>query len=97
MYFATINCIAANSDLKPSRKRFFAIYSTILLLLLTIDTSTNAVWGEIMWIKGRNHEGGVLGWFVENVSAWYETLGSTSVAAMIFIGDALLVSNRRAS
>lgn len=91
MYFSTMKHLSRSSLLR-SRRRFFALYSTALLLLLTIDISCNAVWGEEMWIKGRNHVGGVPGWFAKEVSAWYQTLGSTSVVAMIFMGDALLVS-----
>ncbi|KAF5352622.1 hypothetical protein D9756_006262 [Leucocoprinus leucothites] len=91
MYFSTLNHLAKNSSLAPSRKRFFAIYSTVLLLLLTGNIATNSVWGEIMWIQGRNHPGGVPGWFVEEVSVWYQTLSTTCVVGMIFMGDALLL------
>lgn len=62
-----------------------------MLLLLTIDISVNAVWGEQMWITFRDSAGGVLGFIVTETSVWYQTLGSTSVVAMIFMGDALLV------
>lgn len=92
IYFSTMSHLSTTTSLTPSRKRFFACYSTALLLLLTIDVATGAVWGEEMWIKGRNHEGGVPGWFLEEVSVWYQTLSSTSVVALIFMGDALLVS-----
>ncbi|KAF9449999.1 hypothetical protein P691DRAFT_758591 [Macrolepiota fuliginosa MF-IS2] len=86
-----MNHLSTSNIFNRSRRRFFALYSTALLLLLTIDISCNAVWGEVMWIQGRNHQGGVVGWFIEEVSVWYQTLGSTSVVAMIFMGDALLL------
>ena len=70
---------------------FFGIYSTVLLVLLTIDISVNAVWGELMWINARDTPEGVLGYIVTQTSVWYQTLGSTTVVAMIFLGDALLV------
>lgn len=92
MYFETMKYLCFKNTVRSKRaKRLFAVYSTILLLLLTIDISCNAVWGEIMWINGRSHSGGVTGWFIEEASVWYQTLGSTSVVAMIFMGDALLL------
>lgn len=91
VYGITMNYLNTSNLFNRTRRRFFALYSTALLLLLTIDISCNAVWGELLWIQGRNHQGGVEGWFVEEVSVWYQTLGSTSVVAMIFLGDALLL------
>lgn len=90
MYFLTLQALRTNQA-SPKSKRFFAIYSTILLLLLTVDISVNAVWGELMWINARNTPGGVFGYLVTKTSVWYQTMGSTSVVAMIFMGDALLV------
>jgi len=91
MYFLTLRGLRKNSLNSSSSKRFFAIYSTILLLLLTIDISVNAVWGELMWINARNTPGGVLGYIATQTSVWYQTMGSTSVVALIFMGDAFLV------
>lgn len=75
----------------PRVNRFFAVYSTVLILLLTIDISCNAIWGEQMWITFRNGPGGVPGFIVAQTSVWYETLGSASGVAIIFMGDALLL------
>lgn len=91
MYFMTLQSLRMKNGSSPTSKRFFAIYSTVLLLLLTIDISVNAVWGELMWINARNTPGGVFGYIVTQTSVWYQTMGSTSVVAMIFMGDALLV------
>jgi len=91
MYFLTLQGLRTNIQNSPKSKRFFAIYSTILLLLLTVDISVNAVWGELMWINARNTPGGVPGYIATQTSVWYQTMGSTTVVAMIFMGDALLV------
>jgi hypothetical protein len=87
----TLQGLRTNKQNSPKSKRFFAIYSTILLLLLTVDISVNAVWGELMWINARSTPGGVFGYIATQTSVWYQTMGSTSVVAMIFMGDALLV------
>ncbi|PPR07510.1 hypothetical protein CVT24_006879 [Panaeolus cyanescens] len=92
LYFWTMKGLFGKGNRNsPRSRRFFALYSTALFLLLTIDIAINAFWGETMWIIGRNGPGGVPGWFVENVSVWYQTFGSTTVVAMIFMGDALLL------
>jgi len=58
---------------------------------LTIDISVNAVWGELMWINARDTPGGVPMYIGTQTSVWYQTMGSTSVVMMIFMGDALLL------
>jgi hypothetical protein len=92
MYFLTLQgLLRKNNHNSPKSRRFFAIYSTILLLLITVDVSVNAVWGELMWIEGRNGPGGVPGFIATQTAAWYQTMGSAAVVIMIFMGDALLV------
>jgi len=69
----------------------YVYYSTVLLVLLTIDISTNAVWGQQMWITFRDRPGGVPAFIATEQSVWYETLGTTSAIALICLGDALLI------
>jgi cell division protein FtsW (lipid II flippase) len=87
MYFATLQ------SYKRSRKKrlFYVLYSTVLLILITIDTSTDAVWGEQMWITFRDMPGGPSAFIAQDLSVWYQILGSTAAVALIFLGDALLV------
>ncbi|KAF8167193.1 hypothetical protein B0H34DRAFT_645238 [Crassisporium funariophilum] len=75
----------------PLRRRFCAIYSTVMLLLSTIPLSCNAVWGSEMWITHREGPGGVPGYIQTHLSVWYQTLASSSVIAGVFLGDALLL------
>ncbi|KAF9528134.1 hypothetical protein CPB83DRAFT_854964 [Crepidotus variabilis] len=96
MFFVTLRALFHSKNHwhsnSTSRSRFFfALYITTLTLLLTIDITVNSVWGEKMWIEGRNGVGGVPGFIGTQTSVWYQTLGSTSVVAMIFMGDALLL------
>ena len=58
MYCSTLRKLLRRAKNGQSWK-FFFLYSTILVLLLTIDISVNAVWGEEMWITHRDDEGGV--------------------------------------
>ncbi|TFK32146.1 hypothetical protein BDQ12DRAFT_775032 [Crucibulum laeve] len=91
IYFMTMKALSTMRGNTTGKRRFFAIYSTLLILLLTVDISCNAVWGEQMWITFRDTPGGVPVFVETQVSVWYQTLSSTSVVALIFLGDALLI------
>ena len=94
MYFTAMHRLirARRRKRLAGSRTFLALFSTALFILVTIDISTNAVWGEEMWITWRNKPGGVPGFLATEIAVWYETLSSTSVVVMIFMGDALLVS-----
>ena len=70
--------------------KFLFTYSTALFALVTIDTATNEVWGEIMWIEKRASPG-VSTFLVQSLREWYQVLGSTTVLGMVLMGDALMV------
>ncbi|KAI0077301.1 hypothetical protein K474DRAFT_1575568, partial [Panus rudis PR-1116 ss-1] len=89
MYYKTVRELLKRRQSGQKWISFF-VYSTILLLLLTIDVSTNAVWGEIMWIDARVNPG-IPTYIVEELSVWYQIVGSTSVVVMALLGDALLL------
>lgn len=93
IYFQTIRLLYKRA-VAGKKWGFFFTYTTLLFVLLTIDMSTNAVWAEIMWIDKRDNPG-VLGYIAESSSVWYQILGSTTVVAMVLLGDAFLVSWRR--
>jgi hypothetical protein len=72
-------------------RRFCVVYSTVMVMLSTINIAGNAVFGQEMWITHRNDLGGVSNFLATEVNVWYETLASTSVICCIFMGDGLLV------
>ncbi|OCH85062.1 hypothetical protein OBBRIDRAFT_839241 [Obba rivulosa] len=90
LYFATVRAAWSMSKREKS-DMIWVYYSTVLLILLTIDVSTNAVWGQQMWITFRDRPGGVPAFIATEQSVWYETLGTTSAIALICLGDALLI------
>ncbi|KAH8078065.1 hypothetical protein BXZ70DRAFT_689954 [Cristinia sonorae] len=89
MYFSTLRELRRRARTRQSWK-FYCIYSTLLFVLVTIDMATNAVWGEIMWIDKRE-DPGVLTFIMEDLSVWYQIMGSTTVVIMVLMGDALLL------
>lgn len=74
--------------------KFFLAFSTALMLLLTIDISVNAVWGEFMWINARDEPGGVPVFIATQLSNWYQAWGSSAAVGLVLLSDALLVSGR---
>ncbi|KXN83329.1 hypothetical protein AN958_01565 [Leucoagaricus sp. SymC.cos] len=91
LYFLIIRNLRRRKTVGSRVWRFSAIFGTLGFVLLTIDVSCNAVWGEIMWIEAAKNPGGVSTFLNTQVSVWYQTLGSASIIALIFTGDALLL------
>lgn len=79
-----------------SRKesKFYVLYGSVLLFLWTIALSCNAVFGEFMWIDHRDFPGGPAAYLGENISAWYNTVGTVAGVSLNFMGDALLVGRQ---
>ncbi|EMD31804.1 hypothetical protein CERSUDRAFT_119374 [Gelatoporia subvermispora B] len=83
--------------LKPSRDqrtrsdKFFMFFSTAMLLLITINVATEAVFGEEMWIVNANFPGGANAYLGANASVWYQTMGTTSFVALNLLADGLML------
>ena len=90
MYGMTLRHLIRRARIGDSWKFFFG-YSTALVLLLTIDISVNAVWGEQMWITFRDQPGGVPVFIATQLSNWYQAWGSSAAVALVFMSDGLLV------
>ncbi|KII95584.1 hypothetical protein PLICRDRAFT_26010 [Plicaturopsis crispa FD-325 SS-3] len=71
--------------------KVYITYGTVILILLTIDISTNAIFGQLMWIEHRDVPGGPAAYMGENLTLWVNTLGTASGVAVNFMGDALLL------
>lgn len=94
MYFSTMRnlYLSRPSLFRERSSRVVVALSTASLFLLTIDVSTNAIYGEQAWITFRDSTpGGPPAWIVGNFSVWYQVLSTSSVAGLIFTSDAFLV------
>jgi hypothetical protein len=92
MYYSTMCNLRLTHPSWRRSDRGILIFSTASLLLLTIDVSTNAIYGEQAWITFRDSTpGGPPAWIVENFSVWYQVLSTSSVAGLIFMSDGYLV------
>ncbi|KAK7468587.1 hypothetical protein VKT23_003091 [Stygiomarasmius scandens] len=85
-----LSCRLLLHERRASRSRFYLGYSSTLLALWIIALSCNAVFGQYIWIDFRDPDGPAA-FLVENISAWYNTLGTTAGVAMNFMADAMLL------
>lgn len=70
---------------------FFMVFSTLLLVLMTIMYATNAIFGEEMYVVNTDYPGGMQAYLAENVNVWYQTLGSAAPVTANLMGDGLMV------
>lgn len=92
LYFNTMQAyLEKKSEHRPSDK-FYMIFSTMMLFLITIFVATQSFLGQEMWIINAGYPGGALAYFVAHVSAWYQTMGSVASILLQLMTDVLLVS-----
>lgn len=89
MYYNTLHNIRKSKTASQKKRLMTCIVSTTFLALLSVDLATNAVYGEQAWITFQGHSST---WLETNQSVWYETIGTASLAVLIFISDAFQVS-----
>ncbi|KAI0262321.1 hypothetical protein BC834DRAFT_393969 [Gloeopeniophorella convolvens] len=90
-FSAAVYCTRNGAPAYRKTRRFYVAYGAVLLTLVTIAVTTDALWGQYMWIDRRNTPGGPLGFFAETESAWYNVFGSAADATANILGDGLLV------
>lgn len=74
--------------------RFLIGFSTVLLALNTIYWTTQAYFGEQMWIVHADYPGGMDAYLAANVAVWYQTWGTAAVTISNLMADALMVSEK---
>ncbi|OCH85522.1 hypothetical protein OBBRIDRAFT_739746 [Obba rivulosa] len=92
LYFQTMSLLLKRDRRRMSKSdKFFAYYSTALLVLITIYMSTEAVFGEEMWIVHASDPGGPAAYFEMNASIWYQTWGTASGVVLNWLNDGLMI------
>ncbi|GJE92355.1 hypothetical protein PsYK624_085090 [Phanerochaete sordida] len=74
-----------------STETFFLVFSTISLLLITIQVAVQSVFGELMWISNADFPGGSAAYLGANASVWYQTMGSGAMVLLTVMSDSLLI------
>ena len=91
LYGMTMNELVSRRKKWTRTDKVYMAFSTALLVLITIYMSTEAVFGEEMWIVNQNTPGGPLGFLVENADIWYQTMGTGACVLLTVFSDTLLV------
>ncbi|KAI1798353.1 hypothetical protein LXA43DRAFT_968690 [Ganoderma leucocontextum] len=76
---------------RTSMDKFMIVFSTILLILNTIYWTTQAYFGQMMYINNPNYPGGIDGYWQDKSSVWYQTWGTTACVVSNLMSDALLI------
>ncbi|KAJ7293172.1 hypothetical protein C8J57DRAFT_1041472 [Mycena rebaudengoi] len=92
MFFLS-NYLLLSSSPVGARKEslFYIIYSTTMLLLWTVASSSNALFGQFIWVDNRDVVGGPAAYLFDHLSAWYNTFGTVAGICMNFLADGLLL------
>nr|GAT60887.1 predicted protein [Mycena chlorophos] len=93
LYFQSVYYlkIGMNKDTQKANA-FYIVFSTVLLILLTLATAANLWFGEAIWIEHRDVEGGPMAYFSENIAAFYNTLGTAADVTANVLGDGLMLA-----
>ncbi|EMD32027.1 hypothetical protein CERSUDRAFT_33424, partial [Gelatoporia subvermispora B] len=92
LYFQTMGMLFNRGRGRMTRNnKFLACFSTALLFLITIYISTEAVFGEEMWIVHAADPGGPVLYFEENASIWYQTWGTVAALMLNWLADGLMI------
>lgn len=84
--------MARKNDAIPLKK-FYAAFSTVMILLVTAGVAVAAVWGELMWITDRDKPGGVLLFLATETNPWYQIFSRGCTYTMVLLADLFLVGN----
>ncbi|KAG1810274.1 uncharacterized protein HD556DRAFT_1223371 [Suillus plorans] len=91
LYLSTMQAyLEKRLDRRPSDK-FYMIFSTILVFLITIFVITRLVSGQEMWINHPGYPGGASAYFNANMSAWYLTMSAVASTMLQLMADGLLI------
>ncbi|KAJ7599629.1 hypothetical protein C8J56DRAFT_879429 [Mycena floridula] len=71
--------------------RLYLIFGGVLLALMTITVSTDAVLCQFMWIDYRGWPGGPVEYLVMHISTWWQVLGTAASQATDILGASFLL------
>jgi hypothetical protein len=91
MFFLSNYFLLCSSTDTRKESFFYIFYSSVMLILWTVASSCNAAFGQKIWIDFRDVPGGPAAYLYDNLSAWYNTLGTVTGICMNFLADGLLV------
>lgn len=94
LYFMTLRQVFRIRN-RTRMDKFLIVFSTVLLVLNTIYWTTQAYFGQQMWVVHADYPGGMDAFLAAYVAVWYQTWGSAAVMVSNLMADALMVSVAR--
>ncbi|KAH7926990.1 hypothetical protein BV22DRAFT_1032333 [Leucogyrophana mollusca] len=92
LYFQTMQVLLkSKATQRKIPAKFFMIFSTTLLFLITIFVVTQMVLGEEMWIINANYPGGQAAYYEARSAVWCQTVGAVAPIILQLMSDGLLV------
>lgn len=90
IYVETINTLLM-LERKGRADIFHTLFSTIMLILVTVMVSSNAVLGEEVCKSHSNYPGGPAAYWASNPTHWYMISERAAILILQLVSDALLV------
>ncbi|OSD07854.1 hypothetical protein PYCCODRAFT_1430054 [Trametes coccinea BRFM310] len=90
LYFMTLRQVFRIRN-RTRMDKFLIVFSTVLLVLNTIYWTTQAYFGQQMWVVHADYPGGMDAFLAAYVAVWYQTWGSAAVMVSNLMADALMM------
>ncbi|KAI9566084.1 hypothetical protein HD554DRAFT_2194648 [Boletus coccyginus] len=91
LYFRTMHALLSPKARRRKSDVFYTSFSSVMLLMITIWVSTQAVFGEKMWLEDAGFPGGPDAYWASNASVWYMDFGTTAVIVLQLMTDGLMI------
>ena len=91
LYFRTMRIFIARRAQPHKSDMFYAIFSTVMLILITIWITSPISFGQKMWLLDRSYPGGPMAYHNAYSSSVYMSFARFSVAIQQQMADGLMV------
>ena len=91
LYFKTVHVFLTRRRERWKCDIFYAVVSTMMLILITMRVASEGVYGQKMWLVDRDYPGGPLAYGVAHASDAYMDLGAAAVVVLQQMAGALMV------
>ncbi|KAN0080059.1 hypothetical protein V8E55_009625 [Tylopilus felleus] len=95
LYFKTMCILLSKRGMRKKSNIFYALFSSIMLLLITIWIAAQAIFGQHMWILESDFPGGATAYWDAHLAVWYMELSTIVVVLLQLMTDALMIHRCR--
>lgn len=91
LYFKTMRTLLTRGGAGKKCNVFYACFTTMMVFMATVWITTQAIFGEKMWLLDANYPGGPNAYWKDHISDWYMDMGTTAIIILQLMTDALMV------